>query len=74
MATVEQAQEVHAAIREHLTAQSAELAEKTPVLYGGSVKADNAADLLGCKDIDGALVEAPRSTRPASAKIVQAIP
>ena len=52
----EQAQEVHAAIRKRLTDQSADVANATRVLYGGSVKPDNAAGLLACEDIDGALV------------------
>ena len=52
----EQAQEVHAMIRARLASESAELAEKTRILYGGSVKADNASGLLACEDIDGALV------------------
>jgi len=52
----EQAQEVHAMIRARLAAESPELAETTRILYGGSVKADNAAGLLACEDIDGALV------------------
>jgi triosephosphate isomerase len=56
VATNEQAQEVHAAIRQRLTGASAELAEKTAILYGGSVKADNALGLLRQADIDGALV------------------
>jgi triosephosphate isomerase len=56
VATPEQAQEVHQAIRQRLAGISAELAERTRVLYGGSVKADNAAELLRCADIDGALV------------------
>ncbi len=53
----EDAQEMHAAIRDAL-AQIAtpELAAGIPVLYGGSVKPGNAADLLGRADIDGALV------------------
>ena len=51
-----QAQEVHAAIRQRLTATSAELANQTRILYGGSVKPDNAKGLLACDDIDGALV------------------
>ena len=51
-----QAQEVHAAIRERLAKTSAELAVKTRILYGGSVKPDNAKALLACEDIDGALV------------------
>ncbi len=57
VATPEQAQEVHAAIRGRLREKvSADVAEKTRLLYGGSVKGDNAAELLGCTDIDGALV------------------
>lgn len=56
VATTEQAQEVHAAIRERLASGHRELSDQTRILYGGSVKADNAAGLLGCADIDGALV------------------
>jgi triosephosphate isomerase len=56
VATTEQAQEVHAAIRAQLARCSAVLAEKTRILYGGSVKPDNAKALLACADIDGALV------------------
>lgn len=51
-----EAEEVHAAIREWLTKKSPDLAAKTRILYGGSVKADNAAALLGCPNVDGALV------------------
>ncbi|MEO7761772.1 MAG: triose-phosphate isomerase [Casimicrobiaceae bacterium] len=54
-ATPEQAQAVHAMLRERLTEVS-EAAGAIPLLYGGSVKADNAANLFGCADIDGALV------------------
>ena len=56
VATNEQAQEVHAAIRKRLAGVSPELSQKTPILYGGSVKADNALGLLRQADIDGALV------------------
>ncbi len=56
VATTEQAQEVHAAIRAQLASVSSELAEQTRILYGGSVKPSNAKDLLSCADIDGALV------------------
>lgn len=49
------AQAMHACIRRHLCAQDTRL-EHTPILYGGSVKADNAASLAACPDIDGALV------------------
>jgi triosephosphate isomerase len=52
----EQAQEVHEAIRRRLAQASRDLADATRILYGGSVKPDNAAGLLSCQDIDGALV------------------
>ena len=51
------AQTMHAAIRESLsTLLGARAAERTPILYGGSVKPENAAQLLGRPDVDGALV------------------
>jgi triosephosphate isomerase len=56
VATTEQAEEVHAAIRERLVGVSRELSQSTRILYGGSVKADNALGLLGQPNIDGALV------------------
>jgi len=52
-ATPEQAQEVHAAIRAALQAIAA---GQVQILYGGSVKAANAASLFAMPDIDGALV------------------
>ena len=56
-ATPAQAQEVHAFIRGLLKNMfGASLAEATRIQYGGSVKADNAKELLGQPDIDGALV------------------
>jgi len=72
VATPAQAQEVHEAIRKRLAALSAELAEKTRILYGGSVKADNAKELLGCPDIDGALVGGASLDAAGFAKIAQA--
>ena len=45
-----------AAVRRLLARQAGALAKATRVLYGGSVKADNAAQLLGQPNIDGALV------------------
>ena len=56
VASPAQAQEVHAAIRSQLKDTSGELSAKTRILYGGSVKPDNAVELLGCDDIDGALI------------------
>ncbi|MCK4885801.1 MAG: triose-phosphate isomerase [Planctomycetes bacterium] len=56
-ATPDQAQEVHAFIRNLLADMyDAKLAEEVRIQYGGSAKADNAAELMGQKDIDGLLV------------------
>lgn len=55
-ATPGQAQDVHAFLRTHLAAQSAAIAAKIQILYGGSVKAGNAAELFACEDIDGGLI------------------
>ncbi|HMJ15942.1 MAG TPA: triose-phosphate isomerase [Polyangiaceae bacterium] len=68
----EQAQEVHAAVRGRLAAVSAVLAEQTRVLYGGSVKPDNARGLFGCADIDGALVGGASLEADSFARIAQA--
>ncbi len=51
-----QAQAVHEGIRARLVARNAEVAAGVRVLYGGSVKAGNAAELFAMPDIDGALV------------------
>jgi triosephosphate isomerase len=56
-ATPEQAQEVHAFIRNFLAVEyGLELADRVIIQYGGSVKPENAKDLLSQPDIDGALV------------------
>jgi triosephosphate isomerase len=65
-ATPQQGQEVHGFIRGHLAATfrslgqstetAADLAEECLILYGGSVNAENAADILAERDIDGVLV------------------
>jgi len=57
VATTAQAQEVHAFIRDLLTKlYGAPLAQKVRILYGGSMKPSNAAELLAEKDIDGGLI------------------
>lgn len=57
VATPAQAEEVHAAIRKRLAEKtSGAVADATRILYGGSVNGENAAELLGCPNIDGALV------------------
>ncbi|MCO8166714.1 triose-phosphate isomerase [Pseudomonas sp. 21LCFQ02] len=55
-ATPEQAQEVHAAIRAQLAENDSGVAQGVRLLYGGSVKAANAAELFSMPDIDGGLV------------------
>jgi triosephosphate isomerase len=55
-ATPEQAQDVHAHIRGRLAEQSAEIAAGVQILYGGSMKGENAAGLLTQPDIDGGLI------------------
>lgn len=55
-ATPEQAQQVHAAIRAQLAEADKVVAEGVRLLYGGSVKAENAAELFGMPDIDGGLI------------------
>lgn len=56
VASPEDAQEVHASIRAQLGETSDELAQHARILYGGSVKPNNAEGLLAQADIDGALV------------------
>lgn len=55
-ATPEQAQEVHAFIRGKLNALDASVASAVQILYGGSVKPDNAETLFSQQDIDGGLI------------------
>jgi len=55
-ASPQQAQDVHAFIREKLAVQNAAVADKVRILYGGSVKPDNAAELFAMQDIDGGLI------------------
>jgi triosephosphate isomerase (TIM) len=55
-ATPQQAQAVHEFVRSYLASYDRDVAARTPILYGGSVKAANAAALAAEKDIDGALV------------------
>jgi len=55
-ATPEQAQAVHAFIRARIAARDARIAAATRILYGGSVKAGNAAELFAMPDVDGGLI------------------
>jgi triosephosphate isomerase len=56
VATPEQAQEAIAFVRALVGDRSVQQSERTRILYGGSVKPDNAAELLALPDVDGALV------------------
>jgi len=55
-ASPEEAQAVHAYLRNELALHDARLAEKVPIIYGGSVKANNATELFAQADIDGGLI------------------
>jgi triosephosphate isomerase (TIM) len=55
-ASPQQAQAVHAYLRSRIDAQDAKMARQLRILYGGSVKASNAAELFSMPDVDGGLV------------------
>ncbi|HTS84187.1 MAG TPA: triose-phosphate isomerase [Usitatibacter sp.] len=55
-ATSQQAQQAHDFIRRRVAAKDAKVAAQLPLLYGGSVKAANAAELFAMPDVDGGLV------------------
>jgi triosephosphate isomerase (TIM) len=72
VATPEQAQEAIAFVRALVGDRSREQAERTRILYGGSVKPDNAAELLALPDVDGALVGGASLDAESFATIVAA--
>jgi triosephosphate isomerase len=55
-ADIAQVTEMHLAIRNHLEQLFGEAGQYVPILYGGSVNAENAASIFSCPDVDGALV------------------
>lgn len=55
-ATPEQAQEVHAYIRDRLRILCGNIADEFCIIYGGSVTPENVDSLMACQDVDGALV------------------
>lgn len=71
-ASTNDAQEVARHIRSLLRGIHAESAEAVPVLYGGSVKADNASAFFACEDIDGALVGGASLNAASFLEIVRA--
>ena len=68
-ATPEQAQEVHALIREWLSSKGH---PETPILYGGSVTPENFAGLLACPDVDGGLVGGASLKSASFLKLIEA--
>ena len=72
VASPEQAQEAIAFVRALLDGRSPEAAERVRILYGGSVKPENAAELLALPDVDGALVGGASLEADSFAQIVTA--
>jgi triosephosphate isomerase len=66
------AQQVHAFLRDQLRHRFADAADAVRILYGGSVKPDNAAELLAQPDVDGALVGGASLDAAGFARIIQA--
>ena len=74
-ATAEQAREMHKAIRNHLANQyGAEVAEEVSILYGGSMKPGNAAELLQQPDVDGGLIGGASLKSRDFVDIIKALP
>ncbi|OMO92895.1 Triosephosphate isomerase [Corchorus olitorius] len=74
VATPEQAQEVHVAVRDWLKKNvSEEVASKTRIIYGGSVNGGNCAELAKKEDIDGFLVGGASLKGPEFATIVNSV-
>ncbi len=71
-ASVGDVAEMHAAIRCRLVARLGSAGEGTRILYGGSVKAENAAELFAVPDVDGALVGGASLTASAFVPIIEA--
>ena len=72
-ATPEQAQQMHAFIRSLIQQQYGNvLAEEIRILYGGSCKPDNAADIFACPDVDGGLIGGASLKAEDFARIIQA--
>jgi triosephosphate isomerase len=74
VATPDQAQEAIGFVRALISDQAPEAAQLTRLLYGGSVSADNAGELLALPDIDGALVGGASVDADSFAQIIAAVP
>ncbi len=74
-ASTEQAQAMHAFIRSLLVSvYGSEIAQNTPILYGGSCNAANAAELFACADVDGGLIGGASLKPETFLPIIQAMP
>ncbi len=72
VATPQDVAEMHAAIRRHLVDRFGERGSRIRILYGGSVKADNSAELFAVPDVDGALVGGASLTAAQFVPIIEA--
>lgn len=73
-ATSQQAQDMHAIIRKQIAGKyGAATADSISILYGGSVKADNAKELFACADVDGGLVGGASLKSREFVEIIKAI-
>ena len=72
VATPADVSEMHAAIRNHLVGRFGERGNRIRVLYGGSMKPDNAAELFACRDVDGGLVGGASLTTAQFVPIIEA--
>lgn len=72
VATPADVTEMHAALRAALVGRYGDKGARVRLLYGGSVKADNAAELFACPEVDGALVGGASLTADAFVPIVEA--
>ncbi len=74
-ATTQQAQEMHAFIREELNKKyGADVSNKIPILYGGSCNASNASELFSCADVDGGLIGGASLVSKSFMEIINSFP
>ena len=72
VATPADVTEMHAAIRGHLVDRFGDAGNRIRILYGGSMKPDNAAELFACRDVDGGLVGGASLTAAEFVPIIEA--
>lgn len=72
-ASVEQAQHMHAFIRQLIALNDAEVAQSVQIIYGGSVSVDNASELFAQPDIDGGLVGGASLNADSFGRICQSV-